>query len=273
VKFQYIDAIKAAIKAIRLKIEAKGFVIQINEISKMTKLNSVLGDKIKFEHIMTSYLNYLMENIREDAANKTITIKIKHVEIEQTFSFSEVFGSSDQSENTGIIWINVTFDDGLGLDMTETDNLFKPFETNSVSTVASGLGLLLASDIIRLYGGSIVWEPYSNNRSLLGFQIPFGIAANSIDQSGKENDSIPKQTSIGNDNSDSVKLKSKFRGELFVETTGIQEVINYNSSGMSSSASSPCLSTDPCLFKEVFDDRIFLLVDGKKTLIAFFYII
>jgi signal transduction histidine kinase len=67
-------------------------------------------------------------------------------------------------------------DNGIGIDSSELDKLFKPFsKTSSRPTsgeISSGLGLAIADKVVRLHGGEIGVQSKINEGSTFYFTLP-----------------------------------------------------------------------------------------------------
>ena len=134
--------------------------LEKDEMFNLTELISEIIRKYNNENISKSLVDNIYLNGRKNLIKRSINNLIdnslkygKKVNIELT-------------KKTTNIFLNIE-DDGPGISESEYDNVFKPFykidKSRADSKSSVGLGLSIASDIIRSHGGNIKLEKSSLN--------------------------------------------------------------------------------------------------------------
>ena len=176
--------------------------IKDDEISKklsddITEMEKMLNEYLQFaslrsvEKTETFNISELLKNIVQKYEKKEITTEIQDIAyldgrknlirrclnnlINNSLKYGEnIFISLRKSNNNITITID---DDGPGVPENERENVFKPFykinKSRGDSKSSVGLGLSIASDIVRSHGGSIKLESSPKNGLRAKVFLPF----------------------------------------------------------------------------------------------------
>jgi two-component system osmolarity sensor histidine kinase EnvZ len=113
-------------------------------------VNKYKNKDINIKLIDATYING-RKNLIERCINNLINNSVKHAD--------KINIESVKSTNSIIVIID---DDGIGIPKSEYENVFKPFykidKSRGGSKSSVGLGLSIASDIIKSHGGNILLE-------------------------------------------------------------------------------------------------------------------
>ena len=126
-----------------------------DEMFNLTELISEIAEKYNNENISTKLMPRVYFNGRKNLVKRCIDNLINN-----SMKYAKKI-NIELSKNNNNLFIKVE-DDGPGIPENEYDNVFKPFykidkgRADSKSSV--GLGLSIASDIIRSHGGNIKLE-------------------------------------------------------------------------------------------------------------------
>jgi osomolarity two-component system sensor histidine kinase SLN1 len=191
-----------------------------------------IGDQFRLEHVV---MNFLSNAIKFSPDASTITIVIRGKERREVRSTeaaavpktklisraaaSRRVGSSGPSVVSAEVDVcDVTLvvqDQGVGISKADQAQLFQAYSQVKADKLqrgmGSGLGLLLAKEIINLHGGQVVLESDEGKGSSFGFCIPFEVITKRGDEESK---------------------KSRAKGELEANTGG-----DMTGSGVSSGVS------------------------------------
>ena len=155
----------------------------LNEYLQFTSSSYVEKDEMfnlseLIEEIVTKYDN---ENIQKDLlpriyinGRKNLINRCLNNIIDNALKYGNKVQIKLNKENTNIFII--IDDDGFGIPKEEYENVFKPFykvdkgRTESKSSV--GLGLSIASDIVKSHGGNIVLNKYKMNGLSVKISLP-----------------------------------------------------------------------------------------------------
>ena len=186
-----LTRIKLQLAMIKDKDISKKLSDDVNEMEKMLNEYLQFASSSSVEKTETFNLSELLEIIIRKYAKKEINTNIPETVyldgrknliircfnnlIDNSIKYSKnILITLKKSNNTILITID---DDGPGIPENERENVFKPFykvdKSRSDSKSSVGLGLSIASDIIRSHGGNITLETSPTNGLRAKIILPF----------------------------------------------------------------------------------------------------
>jgi signal transduction histidine kinase len=158
-------------------------------VSDLLDISKIESGKISLEKGLNDYNTFIESRVnllQIIARNKNINIVYTKLPDLRKILFDPVYLSEviDNLITNAIKYSNrdkqievlVKVTDGIGIDSSELDKLFKPFsKTSSRPTsgeISSGLGLAIAEKVVRLHGGEIGVQSKINEGSTFYFTLP-----------------------------------------------------------------------------------------------------
>lgn len=205
---------KGATTAVKGSADAKRISISVeSQLEFPIDSRSYIGDRFRLEHVVA---NFLSNAIKFSPEGSAITLRltgkvvcceceIEPVEVVKPF-YARVFSAGyrvirglffassitpiqiesrhgpklEQEPPTSYLVTLLVMDEGAGIAKVDLDRLFTPYSQIQADLLqqgkGTGLGLVLAKEIVTLHGGTIVVESELGKGSAFGFCIPFEIA-------------------------------------------------------------------------------------------------
>ena len=170
-KFSLVDMIQNSFLALKSMSISKNITLRLN--GKECIRNYVYGDRYRLEHVIC---NLISNAIKFSPKGSSVDVDIASHEISNDYDKS-VTPKEGEYYRTFVISV---MDQGVGMSSEEISNIFVPFHQIRPNELqggqGSGLGLVIAKDVIVLHGGKLECRSEVDKGTTFIITIPFLVA-------------------------------------------------------------------------------------------------
>ena len=164
--FSIADLLRKSVEVVQQRARRHNIHVRVCISSKIDSLPSVLADELKLKQILYNLLSNATK-FTHDGGEITLTAVLRR----------RMFGQSDDSHGGLVITVA---DTGIGIDPSDYDRIFAPFEQVGDSGLhgseGTGLGLSLTKRLVELQGGKIWVRSKVGGGSSFTFTMPLVFA-------------------------------------------------------------------------------------------------